>query len=287
MREIVNGTLKKFGYPESLVKSYDHWNLLLRPGQITLGSLVLVCKEPVHQYSLISQQAMSEQKKIMGDIEGVLKHRFDYSKINYQMLMMVDPEVHFHVIPRYENEVEFCELTYGDNFWPKPVDMNFSLEMDDIHKHELLRTLKIDFSAGVHTAKTSTKKYKKMYTSGCFDIFHQGHLNILKSTKALCDYLVVGVSTDELILKSKGRLPLIPFEERVSILEANKYVDEVIPQVNKDKQAVVDEYSIDAISVGSDWLGKYPPVSCEMEYFDYTPNVSSTVLKQKLGVTSS
>ncbi len=125
-----------------------------------------------------------------------------------------------------------------------------------------------------------------MFTSGCFDIFHQGHLNILKSTKALCDYLVVGVSTDELILKSKGRLPLIPFEERVSILEANKYVDEVIPQVDKNKQTIVDQYNIDAISVGSDWFGKYPKVTCEMEYFDYTPNVSSTVLKQKLNITS-
>lgn len=282
----MNATLKKFGYPESLVKSYEYWNLLLRLDQITLGSLVLICKEPVHQYSLISIEAMSEQKQIMTEIEHVLKHRFDYTKINYQMLMMVDPEVHFHIVPRYENEVEFCELSYGDEFWPKPVDMGFALDIDDIHKNELLRMLKIDFSAQANIVDTSTKKYKKMYTSGCFDIFHQGHLNILKNTKALCDYLIVGVSTDELILKSKGRLPLIPFEERVSILEANKYVDEVIPQVDKDKQAVVDQYNIDAISVGSDWLGKYPPVTCEMEYFDYTPNVSSTVLKQKLGVGS-
>lgn len=282
----MNATLKKFGYPESLVKSYEYWNLLLRLDQITLGSLVLICKEPVHQYSLISLEAMSEQKQIMTEIEHVLKNRFDYTKINYQMLMMVDPEVHFHIVPRYENEVEFCELSYGDEFWPKPVDMGFALDIDDIHKNELLRTLKIDFSAQANIVDTSTKKYKKMYTSGCFDIFHQGHLNILKNTKALCDYLIVGVSTDELILKSKGRLPLIPFEERVSILEANKYVDEVIPQVDKDKQAVVDQYNIDAISVGSDWLGKYPPVTCEMEYFDYTPNVSSTVLKQKLGVGS-
>ncbi len=282
----MNTTLKKFAYPESLIKSYEYWNLLLRPDQITLGSMILICKEPVHQYSLISQEAMSEQKKIITDIEQVLKHRFDYSKINYQMLMMQDPEVHFHVVPRYESPVEFCELSYGDGFWPKPVDMAFALDIDSVHKEELLHTLKVDFSAASAVERAGNKKYKKMYTSGCFDIFHQGHLNILKSTKALCDYLIVGVSTDELIFKSKGRLPLIPFEERVSILEANKYVDEVIPQVDKDKQVVVDQYAIDAISVGSDWLGKYPPVTCEMEYFDYTPNVSSTVLKQKLGVSS-
>ena len=103
-----------------------------------------------------------------------------------------------------------------------------------------------------------------------------------KKTKQLCDYLIVGVSTDELIIQSKGRPPLIPFEERISILESNRYVDEVIPQVDKNKQKVVDEYRIDAISVGSDWKGKYPSVTCEMVYFDYTPNVSSTVLKRKL-----
>ncbi|QYK03396.1 adenylyltransferase/cytidyltransferase family protein [Shewanella psychrotolerans] len=125
-----------------------------------------------------------------------------------------------------------------------------------------------------------------MYTSGCFDIFHQGHLNILKHSKALCDYLIVGVSTDELIIKSKGRPPMIPFEERISILESNRYVDEVIPQIDKNKQEIVDRYRIDAISVGSDWKGKYPKVSCEMVYFDYTPNVSSTILKQKLNLTS-
>lgn len=279
-------TLAKFGYPNSLIKSYKYWNLLLRPGQVTLGSLILICKESVHQYSLVSQEAISEQKLIITEIEQVLKHRFDYSKINYQMLMMQDPDVHFHVIPRYDSPVSFCEKEYVDLFWPSIVDMECSIELDYIHRSELLKTLKFDFSAKSNVIGITGKRYKKMYTSGCFDIFHQGHLNILKSTKALCDYLVVGVSTDELILKSKGRLPLIPFEERVSILESNKYVDEVIPQVDKDKQSIVELYGIDAISVGSDWFGKYPPVSCEMVYFDYTPNVSSTVLKQKLNIKS-
>jgi glycerol-3-phosphate cytidylyltransferase len=282
----VNTTLEKFGYPGSLIKSYEYWNLLLRPGQITLGSLILICKESVHQYSGISQAAMSEQKLVVSEIEQVLKHRFNYSKINYQMLMMQDPDVHFHIIPRYDAPVDFCGTTFEDVFWPKISNMSFELDITDVHRSELLRTLKIDFAAITLSAAVSLKKYEKMYTSGCFDIFHQGHLNILKSTKALCDYLVVGVSTDELILKSKGRLPLIPFEERVSILESNKYVDEVIPQVDKNKQTIVDQYNIDAISVGSDWFGKYPKVTCEMEYFDYTPNVSSTVLKQKLNITS-
>lgn len=280
-----NATLKKFGYPESLLKTYDHWHVLLRPDQVTIGSLVLICKEDVHHFSDISDEAANEQKQIVRDIESVLKKRFDFDKINYLMLMMVDPAVHFHVIPRYEHAVSFCDKEFVDVDWPKPPVLSNALALDDVYYNELLSTLKADFAIVNDQAITTEKKYRRMYTSGCFDIFHQGHLNILKKTKALCDYLVVGVSTDELIIKSKGRPPLIPFEERISILEANRYVDEVIPQIDKNKQKVVDEYQIDAISVGSDWKGKYPPVTCDMVYFDYTPNVSSTVLKQKLNIT--
>ncbi|WP_445773109.1 adenylyltransferase/cytidyltransferase family protein [Shewanella sp.] len=279
-------TLRKFDYPQSLIKSYHHWHLLLRPDQPTLGSMVLVCKENVHQYSGISAEAANEQKHIIADIERVLKHRFDCHKVNYLMLMMVDPAVHFHVIPRYEFPIEFCGKEFIDSQWPQAPSLADQLQLDTILKAELLKTLKSDFAATEPADEAvSGKKYRRMYTSGCFDIFHQGHLNILRNTKALCDYLIVGVSTDELIIKSKGRPPIIPFEERISILEANRYVDEVIPQIDKDKQKVVDEYQIDAISVGSDWKGKYPEVSCEMVYFDYTPNVSSTVLKQKLNIT--
>jgi glycerol-3-phosphate cytidylyltransferase len=125
----------------------------------------------------------------------------------------------------------------------------------------------------------SDKKYKIMYTTGCFDIFHYGHLNILSKSKDLCKKLIVGVSTDELILKEKGKLPVIPFLERVKIVESIKYVDMVVPQINKNKQEAIDKYNIDAISVGDDWKGRYPKTSCPVEYFTYTPNVSSTILK--------
>lgn len=127
-----------------------------------------------------------------------------------------------------------------------------------------------------------TKKYNKMYTSGCFDIFHYGHLNILKRSKEMCGYLIVGVSTDELIEKEKGRLPVIPFEERIKLVKAISYVDEVIPQVDKNKQRIVDEYNIDAISVGDDWKGRFPKTTCPVEYVTYTASVSSTILKETL-----
>jgi glycerol-3-phosphate cytidylyltransferase len=128
----------------------------------------------------------------------------------------------------------------------------------------------------------TNSKYNRMYTTGCFDIFHYGHLNILERSKELCNTLIVGVSTDELIFKEKGKLPLIPFTERIKVIESIKHVDIVVPQIDKNKQWAVDKYKINAISVGSDWKGKYPKTSCPIEYFPYTENISSTVLKEKI-----
>ncbi|WP_236262901.1 adenylyltransferase/cytidyltransferase family protein [Aggregatimonas sangjinii] len=142
-------------------------------------------------------------------------------------------------------------------------------------------TFQIDQNRFIAKIEKSSK-YNRMYTSGCFDIFHYGHLNILVKSKELCNYLIVGVSTDELIEKEKGKRPIIPFEERVKVVQSIGLVDEVIAQTDKNKQRIVDEYRIDAISVGSDWKGKYPKVSCAMEYFDYTKNVSSTILREAL-----
>jgi glycerol-3-phosphate cytidylyltransferase len=215
-------------------------------------------------------------------IERILKEKFSYSKINYLMLMMVDPEVHFHIIPRYENGTEFSGKNFPDKSWPGPPDLSKSIDISEEEQSKLCRELSEAFKSKANSENHLHKKYSRLYTSGCFDIFHHGHLNIINRSKALCDHLIVGVSTDELILKEKGRLPVIPFEERVSILNALSEVDEVVPQTDKNKQKTVDTYKIDAISVGSDWKGKYPPVSCEMEYFDYTPSVSSTILKEKL-----
>lgn len=126
--------------------------------------------------------------------------------------------------------------------------------------------------------------YKRMYTSGCFDFFHYGHLNIFKRSKEMCDFLIVGVSTDELIEKEKGKRPVIPFEERFKVIQSIRYVDQVIPQVDKNKQQIVDQYDIDAISVGDDWKGKFPKTSCKVEYLPYTKSVSSTILKNTLQI---
>ena len=156
-------------------------------------------------------------------------------------------------------------------------------EVSKSNNHNVCIKLSKTNEINVVVRKTSIdSKYHKMYTSGCFDIFHYGHLNILQKSKALCDYLLVGVSTDELIKKEKGKHPIIPFEERVKVIEAIKYVDEVIPQFDKNKQRVVNEHNIDAISVGDDWRGRFPQTNCPIEYLTYTESVSSTILKDTL-----
>lgn len=136
------------------------------------------------------------------------------------------------------------------------------------------------------------KKYKVGYTTGVFDLFHIGHLNILKRAKEQCDYLIVGVSTDELVQEYKHKTPVIPFDERKAIVEAIKYVDEVVPQENRDKIWAFNKYKFDVIFVGDDWKGSdvFNEVNTYMknhgglgvEYIPYTKNTSSTILKETL-----
>lgn len=280
-------TLEKFGIDSNLILSYHHWHVLLRFQQPTLGSLILICKGAYSAFSDLPAAASHEMHEIIPQIEQILKSEFNYSKINYLMLMMLDPEVHFHIIPRYESGADFEGKVYQDNGWPGPPNLADDIGIDGEAKLALLGRLRDRFYDVSEQHPTSDKKYGRLYTSGCFDIFHHGHLNIIQKSKALCDHLIVGVSTDELIVREKGKPPVIPFEERVAMVKSISGVDEVIAQVDKNKQRIVDENGIDAISVGSDWKGRYPKVSCDMEYFDYTPSVSSTLIKQRLDLFNS
>lgn len=120
----MNDTMKKFGYPETLIKEYAHWVVLLRPQQATLGALVLVCKDEAEAFSTISLAAFSELKEITAAIERHLGACFSYEKINYLMLMMVDKDVHFHVLPRYSQSRFWDEKEFKDPGWPGPPDLS-------------------------------------------------------------------------------------------------------------------------------------------------------------------
>ena len=139
------------------------------------------------------------------------------------------------------------------------------------------------------------KKYRIGYTTGVFDLFHIGHLNILKRSKSLCSYLIVGVSTDELVMEYKYKKPLFSFEERFEIVKAIKYVDEVIPQKNRNKISAYEEIKFNVMFVGDDWknseffnrseeLLKMNHV--DVVYFPYTKGVSSTGILERLRNTS-
>ena len=135
------------------------------------------------------------------------------------------------------------------------------------------------------------KKYKIWYTTGVFDLFHIGHLNILKKAKEQCEFLIVGVTTDELCKKRKNKVPIICEKERIEIVRAIKYVDKVVEQVDMDKLAMIKRYGVDVVFVGSDWKGtpswkqyekEFAKEDCEVIYLDYTDGISSTILRKRL-----
>lgn len=130
MESSPNATAVKFGHPGSLLRAYKHWLALVRPQQATLGALVLVCTDQATAFSQISVRAFEELAQVTADLDAALKQAFAPDKLNYLMLMMVDPDVHFHVLPRYAAPRSFGGREIADRFWPKPVDLTQPVEAD-------------------------------------------------------------------------------------------------------------------------------------------------------------
>ena len=129
------------------------------------------------------------------------------------------------------------------------------------------------------------------YTTGVFDMFHVGHLNLIRRAREKCDRLIVGVSTDEVVEQYKGHRPIIPYAERVEIVKAIRYVDEVVPQTTMDKFAAWEKLRFNRLFHGNDWKGsamyneveaKLAAVGVEVVYFPYTQGTSSTMLADRL-----
>ena len=116
----MNPTMEKFGYPASMVAEYAHWVVLVRPQQVTLGALVVVCKEAVTSFGALSAAAGAELVAVAQDAEQALGTAFSHDKINYLMLMMIDPDVHFHVLPRYAAVRNCAQRQFTDVAWPGP-----------------------------------------------------------------------------------------------------------------------------------------------------------------------
>ena len=128
------------------------------------------------------------------------------------------------------------------------------------------------------------------YTTGVYDLFHIGHVNILRNAKSLCDKLIVGVTVDELV-KYKHKNAVIPFEERIEVVQSCRYVDLAIPQISIDKVSAVKKLKVAKLFVGDDWYEdnswkimekELEEVSCEVIYFPYTKGTSSTIINDSL-----
>jgi diadenosine tetraphosphate (Ap4A) HIT family hydrolase len=139
----MNETIKKFGYPATLIKEFEHWLILLRPAQPTLGSLVLAAKSDATAYSKLPRAAFAEQADAVAAIERSLGNFCSYERINYLMLMMVDPHVHFHVIPRYSRPREWNGIEFADAGWPGPPQLGNAFQLS----FEQIESLEIELSA--------------------------------------------------------------------------------------------------------------------------------------------
>jgi diadenosine tetraphosphate (Ap4A) HIT family hydrolase len=138
----MNATIERFGYPSTLLTESASWVVLLRPQQVTLGSMVLACKLESTRFSELPADCFAELSVMTAAIEGALKKTFSYDKINYLALMMVDKHVHFHVLPRYETKREFFGVEFVDKSWPKPPDLGQVVNLTEEAFKELHRLLK-------------------------------------------------------------------------------------------------------------------------------------------------
>ena len=142
----MNATIEKFGFPATLVAEFEHWVVLLRPTQPTLGALVLAAKSDATAFGDLPADAHAELKTLTAAIEAALTQAVGYAKINYLMLMMVDPHVHFHVLPRYDGERSGAGLTVADAGWPGQPDLGQAVKLADAQIAALTGWLKPYFA---------------------------------------------------------------------------------------------------------------------------------------------
>ena len=148
---MANSTETKFGDPHSRVAQSERWTVLLRPKQPTLGSLVVVCREPVHAFADISVEGFAELRGVVRRVEAMLHEVVAYERINWLMLMMVDPDVHWHVVPRHAGVRRVAGAELADAGWPGPPALDAAVSLDAAAGDALLASLRVAWSrhAGV------------------------------------------------------------------------------------------------------------------------------------------
>jgi diadenosine tetraphosphate (Ap4A) HIT family hydrolase len=137
-----NATELKFQDPTTRVAQTEYWTILLRPRQPTLGALVLVCREPVQAFGAVSAAAFADLQLVIRNIEAMLKEVVQYERINYLMLMMVDPDVHWHVLPRHSSARNLDGVPFHDTGWPGPPALEPAVALDESQRALLLQQLR-------------------------------------------------------------------------------------------------------------------------------------------------
>jgi len=128
--QALNATMRRFGAPDSRIRGYEYWSVLLRQPQVTLGSMILAAHGPATSWAGLDPRSFAELHRVVSELETALRSAFHCDKLNYLMLMMVDPHVHFHIIPRYAGPREFAGGTFADAGWPGPPNLGMSNETD-------------------------------------------------------------------------------------------------------------------------------------------------------------
>ena len=141
----MNPTIEKFGFPETLLREYEHWVVLLRPAQVTLGSLVLAAKSEATAFGALSADAFTELAKVVASSESAVRTFSGFEKINYLMLMMVDPNVHFHVIPRYSEPRSWGDMSFPDHGWPGPPQLGSAIQLTSAQIERLAADMMANF----------------------------------------------------------------------------------------------------------------------------------------------
>ena len=142
----MNDTIRRFGYPATLIAEFEHWLVLLRPAQPTVGALVLAAKSEAEAFAALPPAAFAEMAIVVARIEAALKAAVDHAKLNYLMLMMQDRHVHFHVLPRYDGERTLAGVTVSDRGWPAAPQLGEAVALSAEQIAALIADLRLRFA---------------------------------------------------------------------------------------------------------------------------------------------
>lgn len=248
-----------------LVREFEHWTLMAS-GLHLEGALILLDREGARGIPELSDESLREMLAIIRAAESALVRARGAEQVDCRWVISRNQGIQVHISTGNEG----ARTGGAEQLAPeRPAQ-------------DAVAALASSLREEIPARCEPFKKFGRVYTTGCFDLFHVGHLNIIRASRAITDELVVGVSTDELIESEKGARPSVSLEDRMAIVAAIRHVDQVIAQTDKNKQRIVEEYAIDAITVGSDWKGRYPSVTCELVFFPYTKHTSSSRLKREI-----